>query len=145
MDPDEFIRKWNTYLNGLETLCKAKFNRKPNTPYTKHLVPLVEDVIKDLRQAEEDVKKAVLSELDSEDNGNAIEYLDREFDFFNAQVKSLPMSHNGELLASDDVDDAIGAGKTIKDSFEKLLRKLPEKWKRRLKILNELLSLVKGG
>jgi hypothetical protein len=46
---------------------------------------------------------------------------------------------------SDDTNDAIGAGKTIKDSAEALIKKLPRPLQYVLKILNEILSLVRGG
>jgi len=71
---------------------------------------------------------------------DALTYLQHEFSFFHELVTQLNETAEPD---NEDVDNAIEAGETIKGSFEQLIEKLPERWKKILKVVNEILSLLK--
>ena len=72
-------------------------------------------------------------------------FLGREMQFFDRLVASLQLEGE-QQNDSKDVSGALGTAKTIKDSVEKWLKKrLPMRWTNLLTMLNELLSILKGG
>jgi hypothetical protein len=111
--------------------------------------------------------EAVRAELLEEDSAEAIELLRQECAFFaewrglaeqrSAGVQSRVLAVAGDYDADsgddagadsdadEDDGDAVSAGKTIKDSAEELIKKLPKWFRRLLKVLNELLSILRGG
>lgn len=69
----------------------------------------------------------------------ALQLLQRELQFF--------VAWKGEYEEGGKEDDldALDAGQTIKDSAEDLIKKLPRWLRHLLKILNELISIIRGG
>jgi hypothetical protein len=72
-------------------------------------------------------------------------FLGREMQFFDRLVTSLRLEDQ-QQNESNDIGEALGTAKTIKESVEKWLgKRLSKPWTNLLTILNELLSILKGG
>lgn len=140
-----FINEWKSFLSNAQDLCEHRLTFSDRNNYGA-IKGLLNDVIKDLQNAEaiSAVKQAVdTSDQDVEEkqiNG----YIERELIFFNNLIAE---SKIADVIQFDknDTDDAINAGKTIKDSFEKQIKSLPKRVQKWLMILNEIFSIVKGG
>jgi len=65
--------------------------------------------------------------------------LAEEMAYFNGRFSALGASN-----PEDEIDSGLESGKTIKDSIDDVVT-LPRWVRKLLKVLNELLSLVRGG
>jgi len=65
-------------------------------------------------------------------------------DYFDAKCKSLDVNNRSVSDQYDAIVDAANTGQTVKDSIHDLI-KLPKWLEKLLKILNELLSILRGG
>lgn len=92
-----------------------------------------------MREAINAVPIAVYAELHEHDDPVALRLLQRELQFFIARKGEY------EEGGKEDDLDALDAGQTIKDSAEDLIKKLPRWLRHLLKILNELISIIRGG
>lgn len=139
-DLNNFINAWHQFLSSLVEVAELKVESKKQA-YEKSLLPLLEEVVNDLKKDREVLRNALQAEIEeNKDSKTVLNYLRKEFTFFVDLVE--------EVKENDDnksVDEAIDAGKTIKDSFEKLIKKLSKRWKKVLKVLNELLNLLKNA
>lgn len=167
--PEDFVEQWRFYLMALEGEATRALARRKHAAFRNHLAPLLNDVFVRLLSddALDAVREAVRDELTDEDSVEAIELLCRELRFYTewrglsqqrateSRVEEYAVAGDyGDVLpddapvddgADEEGDDAVGAGKTIKDSAEELIKKLPKWLRRLLQVLNELLSIVRGG
>ncbi|MEK6336594.1 MAG: hypothetical protein AABM67_16835 [Acidobacteriota bacterium] len=165
---EQFSQKWGQFLTVLEGVSRRKLRRHRNENFRQHLLPLLNRVFRSLRSDENIVllQEAVAAELEDQSVVEALGFLQDELDFYNAWQGASAEQFNdvstGQYYETstgqyydledhsrleeqdDDTDEAISAGKTIKDSAEKLIKKLPRPFQYGLKILNEILSLVGG-
>ncbi len=76
----------------------------------------------------------------STESGQAhVDLLAEEMAYFNGRFSALGASN-----PEDEIDSGLESGKTIKDSIDDVVT-LPRWVRKLLKVLNELLSLVRGG
>jgi hypothetical protein len=96
------------------------------------------DLLRDL--ASQQAVSAIVAAVQQSDpeEQTAVMYLRREMQFYHAYVAELGQHPAG----SEAVDGAIKGGKTIKDSAEKLITRLPRVIRNLLHVLNEILGLV---
>jgi hypothetical protein len=80
----------------------------------------------------------VLTRMNSEER-YTMDLIVQEMDYYNTRYRRTDTREKG-FTAVDGVEDA----KTIKDSFEKFIRKLPRPIKKGLSVLNEILGLAKS-
>jgi hypothetical protein len=141
-----FMRSWKIFLENIENLGKWKIQQRGG-PFVEELQPLFADVMAKLLSNEGGVAigQAVASQDEDDDEREMLVYLAHEMHFFDRLVTSLKL----EAEQPDDgsgVGEALGTAKTIKESIEKWLKKrLSKRWTNVLTILNELLSILKGG
>jgi hypothetical protein len=164
---DVFVTEWRRYLLALQGVAERQLAKKEHVAFKEHLAPLLQDVFQALLAEDSmgEMHGAVQEELADVHSRQAVEFLCRELIFFaewqgsSEEVMSTMMV--GEYAStyqkptygydkSDDPreadgPDALNAGKTIKDSAEGLIKRLPAVGKRALKVLNELLSIIRGG
>ena len=138
--------EWQGFLDNLRDLCHHRL-QKPDRAKYRSLQGIVDDVIDKLKHP--DACKAVIHAIDTAnrnpDNQVVNGLLEREIKFFNELIAN-SRGYGGEIsMTEEEVNDGLGAGETIKDSFEDLLDNLPEWVKKLLRILNELLSIIRGG
>lgn len=167
--PESFVEDWRRYLATLEGEATRALKRRKHPAFESHFAPLLRDVFARLQSptAMDAMRDAVREELFEVESVEAIEMLSRECAFFvewrglaeqrgmGARVGALAVAGAYQGDSSDDIGDeaegdedggdAVGAGKTIKDSAEGLINKLPKWFRRLLKVLNELLSILRGG
>jgi hypothetical protein len=148
METPEFMDAWNQFLNNLRRLGHYRLNlREEEQEEYKALDDLLDRVIDSLLKddAMTAVRQAVDTENRSTDGEQITTFLGNELQFFNSLVKSYDAAMNSTQLSESAADEALGAGKTIKESLEGLLESLPKWIKKILKVLNELLSLIGKG
>ncbi|MGO9175732.1 MAG: hypothetical protein ACLP9S_15805 [Syntrophales bacterium] len=152
----EFVEHLDKFFENIGKVAKWKLNQRSNA-YKADLGPMLNDVIKNLRseKAISEITQVVATAIKNGDN-EMMEYLTIELKFFDHLVQeneteltflnNLVKENEGIDKDGDTENEAIGAGKTIKDSIDEWLKKLLPPWLRKLlNILNELLSLIKGG
>jgi hypothetical protein len=151
-----FVQEWSQFLVNLDRVASVRLARRDRV-YRQELQPLLREVVDEL--GSDEGLDAIREELDRQQSDDIVmrDRLRRELHFFNqlspslldsAQYQSQGYRGTGEssMPSSDKaLGDAIGAGQTIKDSLESWLSRLPDKWKKGLKVLNEILSIAKGG
>ena len=142
---NDFVTSWNQFLDDLVQAARLKAESKGQAAYRDDLIPLLEVIVRDLKEDNSYLRVALQGEIDEDKTSESVlRYLRKEFTFFEKLIKQVKTDQE-EDNDDDGVDDAIDAGKTIKDSFEKLIKKLPERWRKILKVLNEILNLLKKG
>ena len=130
---EDFIMKWNDFFKAIEKAGLSKITNgggrleKLKPPFT-HVINIITE-----ENTTEHIGKEI-NRLRAEDNGDImIAALFAEMGF----VVSLESSNESE-------EKTLAAGQTVKESIESLFD--PPRWlKKILKVLNELLSLVRGG
>ena len=161
---EQFAQKWSEFLAALEVVSRRKLRSHNNEEFRKHLEPLLTRVFNRLRSEEgiNSLRIAVAAELEDPAIVEALSLLHQEMEFYVAWqgvptgqdvdyrgvsgARYYDLGDASQTAESDNAtDDAIGAGKTIKDSAEKLITKLPRPLQYILKILNEILSILRGG
>jgi hypothetical protein len=132
--PSEFTDSWENLLKVLIPYVRNTVSKTMPAGANKWFKGLLDDIGNDLLsdRALADVETTVTSARLTDDDKKLVDYLTREMHMW---VAILAGSRDGNRRS------AIRAGKTVKDSIEKLLE-LPKWLKDRLEILNELLSLV---
>lgn len=140
------IQEWQLFLTNLRDLCEHKLDSPTRDNYGQ-LRGLVNDVIDELQSddAMEAVRNAVKTADRNPDNKKVNAFLERELKFFNSLIAESRNYDTKITLSEVETDEALGAGKTIKDSFEEQIEKLPDWIKKILKVLNEILSILRGG
>lgn len=139
------IVEWQEFLNNLKDLCRHRLADPDRVHYEGLSAPLGK-VINDLQAVEAlaAVTFAVDTAERNDDDRNLLGLVTDEIRFFNSLVKSSRDYQDQLTMDKGHTVEALGAGKTIKDSVEKLFE-LPRWLKRLLEILNELLSIIRGG
>lgn len=141
-----FMGHWHGFLVNVEKLGTWKIRRRGGA-YVKELQPLFSEVISELLSdaAGAAVRQAITLQQEEDEGSQMVIHLSREMLFFDHLVESLKLE--GEQQADGTgVNEALGTAKTIKESIEKWLKKrLSKRWTNLLTILNELLSIIKGG
>ena len=148
METPEFMDAWNQFLQNLRRLANYRLSlREEEQEEYKALGGPLNGVIDSLLKddAMVAVGHAVDTENRSTDGEQITTFLGNELQFFNSLVTSYDDAMNTRQLSEAAADEALGAGKTIKESLEGLLESLPKWIKRILKVLNELLSLIRKG
>jgi hypothetical protein len=140
-----FMSHWHGFLVNVEKLGTWKIRQRGGA-FVDELQPLFAEVISELRS---DSGGAAFSEAvtlqDEDDEREMLIYLAREMHFFDRLVTSLKLEGDQPDEGSG-VGEALGTARTIKESVEKWLKKrLSKRWTNFLTILNELLSILKGG
>ncbi len=135
-DQDDFRSLWSGFLSDLTWVTSRRLDRRGGA-YSELQAVLQESQRMLSSESALDAAAAAFS-AQAELYPQAGKLLLRELRFFRNLIA------NADASGEDD-EEAVAAGKTIKDSFEKYLDKLPEKWKKILDVLNEILSLAKGG
>lgn len=135
----EFMGQWDAFLHNVERACRARIEHKGDA-YMRHLAALADELFHELRGIEprEELRTIVESSELSAPEARTVEYLATELAFFNDLSRTA--SHTDALWESGE------SAKTIKESIETFLKKWTERlpWlEKLLKILNELLSLLK--
>ena len=142
---DDFVTSWNRFLDDLVRAARLKAKYKGQAAYRENLIPLLEEIVNDLKEDNGCLRTALQEEIDEDGTSESVLlYLRKEFTFFKELIEQIK-NDQGDDNDDDGTDDAIDAGKTIKESFEKLIKKLPKRWKKILNVLNEILNLLKKG
>ena len=134
-----FKLSWTKFNSNLVNLTERKFKlseKNPYSPYSGLLNEVIQDIVSN---------KGVNAIVDAvfilpQTDTKYIKYLIQEMDIYNEIVQG----ENQNAFNVRKIDTGLEAGKTIKDSIEKLI-KLPSWLKKSLNIVNELLSIIKGA
>jgi hypothetical protein len=150
MEPSGSLNKkvWTDFLVDLKSIGEIIISRKYENGLIRHkdiqedLNSLLKDIIADLGEEDvlNEINYAIITAERNKNDVKIMKYLYREIKIFNLMVTNLK---DGASVDDASVDDAMNAGKTIKDSIENFFE-LPRRLKKLLDILNELLSLIKG-
>ena len=120
-DLNNFINAWHQFLSSLVEAAELKVKSKKQA-YEKRLLPLLEEVVNDLKKDGEVLRNALQAEIEeNKDSKTVLNYLRKELIFFVDLVEEVKENED-----NNGVDEAIDAGKTIKDSFENFIKKLPK-------------------
>ena len=146
MNTPDFLNAWDQFLKNLNQLGGYRLQLRDQAEY-QELDDLLNRVIKALMSGEamSAVQHAVDTTNRSSDGDQLTTFLGDELKFFNNLITGYGAAMGNKTLSEEDADEALGAGKTIKESFEHLLDDLPGWIKKILKVLNELLSLIGKG
>jgi hypothetical protein len=87
---------------------------------------------------------AIVTAERNDDDKKIVGFLEDELKFFNSLIGSSRDDAGGLTLTVEATKDALGSGETVKDSIEGFFE-LPRWLKKILKVLNELLSIIRGG
>ena len=158
VSPQAFVSAWTLYLEALRTAVNARLERIDDTAFLNEFSSLYRDVFEALLSDSllGAAEVAVAAALDETDGAETLAYLMRELTAYavwqqapavrpdNTRVVR-PGTTAGEAV-TEAGPDALGAGQTIKESVEKFLKgKISGRLGKVLKVLNELLSIVRGG
>lgn len=141
-----FFDEWMKFLENLEELCRHRL-RQPGRENYEELTPLLRNVISELQSddATRAMENAIVTAERNDDDRRIVVFLEAELKFFNNLVVSSHDDDAGGLtLNAEETKDALGSGETVKDSIEEFFE-LPRWLKKILKVLNELLSIIRGG
>jgi hypothetical protein len=136
MPPENLItdltNEFRKFLDNFEKVCRIRIESR-NLRY-QFLNGILKRIIEALdKEAQNAIREATEAWLDNDNNNLILEALTAELRFFNDLV-------DNEGAGSGEAPDAAA---TVKESFEEVLNQLPEWIKKLLKILNEILSLVR--
>ena len=123
----EFMNQLYLFLGNIEKVATLKLRRRSDV-YKAELGPMLNEIIGNL-QSNEACSEINGSVAAARENGDIemMNYLAKELQFFNRLVEGFKSEGENE----DTENDAIGAGKTIKDSIEEWLKKwLTPRWKK---------------
>lgn len=148
VDPlaEAFLASWNQFLNDLVKAAKLRVtDGRTYKAYEERLIPLLEKIVADLHDDQSSLLKAIHTELtEHEAPWPELSYMRREFEFFNQLLVEVTRDQGNKGNARDGaIDTAIEAARIIMGSFEEIVKNLPEKWRMVLKVLNEILKLLK--
>ena len=132
MTVQEFLEAWQLFVRNLQDVAQRELVRRNSQAGYSELGELLEKVIADIlgNQGLAQMQAAVKREMSKDKD--VVTYLLHELNFFNA-------AHEAGRDAEDEADD----GDTIKTSIEKIFE-IPDWLKKRLKILNEILKILRG-
>lgn len=133
---DDLGHEYKVFLANLEQVCGNRLVRASERHPGRYLElqRLLADVLGTLSNETGVAAMREAAKAEEREDPHVIDCLTRELSYFNRLV---------EDEYAQGSDEAVEVGKTIKDSVEKLIGKLPKPLKRLLAILNELLSFVK--
>jgi hypothetical protein len=133
------------FLENLEELCRHRL-RQPERENYEELTSLLRNVISELQGdgAVKAMEHAIGTAERNDDDRKIVGFLEDELKFFNNLVVSSRDDAGGLTLNAEATKDALGSGETVKDSIEGFFE-LPRWLKKILKVLNELLSIIRGG
>ena len=140
-----FFNEWMKFLENLEDLCRHRL-RQPGREDYEELTSLLRNVISELQSddAAKAMEYAIVTAERSDDDNKIVGFLEDELKFFNNLIGSSRDDAGDLTLNVEATKDALGAGETVKDSIEDFFE-LPRWLKKILKVLNELLSIIRGG
>jgi hypothetical protein len=140
-----FFDQWMKFLENLEELCRHRL-RQPGRENYEELTSLLRNVISELQSddAAKAMEYAIITAERNDDDKKIVGFLEDELKFFNNLVVSSRDDAGGLTLNVEATKDALGSGETVKDSIEGFFE-LPRWLKKILKVLNELLSIIRGG
>lgn len=141
-----FMGQWYGFLGNVERLGTRKIQQRGGA-FVGELRPLFAEVIGELQSDAGGAafREAVTLQENDDEASQMLIFLGREMQFFDRLVSSLRLEDE-QQNDSNDIGEALGTAKTIKESVEKWLgKRLSRRWTNLLTILNELLSILKGG
>lgn len=140
-----FFDEWKKFLENLEELCRHRL-RQPGRENYEELTSLLRNVIAELQSddAAKAIDYAIVTAGRNDDDKRIVGFLEDELRFFNNLIVSSRNDAGDLTLDVEATKDALGSGETVKDSIEDFFE-LPRWLKRILKVLNELLSIIRGG
>lgn len=140
-----FFNEWMKFLENLEDLCRHRL-RQPGREDYEELTSLLRNVISELQSddAAKAMEYAIVTAERNDDDNKIVGFLEDELKFFNNLIGSSRDDAGDLTLNVEATKDALGAGETVKDSIEDFFE-LPRWLKKILKVLNELLSIIRGG
>jgi len=137
---DEWGREWGRFLASIRMLFQQKLIRQPHTLPREDAMNLLNDVMGLLGAALASLPPERLEGI-IRDAEPISSLLLRELRLFNHSVRiDLEQGRQEPELLNLRLEQA----QTIKDSIQEQIERLPERVKKILSILDELLSLVKG-
>lgn len=163
VSPQAFASSWGQYLEILEEIGRRQLRRNESEVFRRSFLPLYNQVFARLRSSESlNAIEAAVTGAIEEDEANAepIEFLMQELLAYNGwqtptvasdatRVYRPPLNiddYSHVAPERDETSHALAAGRTIKDSLESLLGKwIWNPVRKVLGIVNELLSIVRGG
>ena len=125
--PKHLVSEYRQFIANIRRVGAKRLESFEDPAYLK-LASLLEDMTAHLGS---DRSCSAVEEAAHGEDLFVVDALTRELQFFN------------HLATEDAGGDSIAAGETVKTSFENLLQKLPDWIKKPLKILNEILQLIK--
>jgi hypothetical protein len=157
LSPQEFVSAWSDYLEALQQAVQARLDRLDDANFLTAFRELYTDAFQLLQSTElqRSLEIAITAALDEADGPEAVEFLMREILAYTrwqrpsaAPADNTRVARRRPVEASVDAEsgpDAVGAGQTIKESLENFLKgKISGRFSKALKVLNELLSIVRG-
>ena len=141
-----FMSHWHGFLVNVESVGTWKIQQRGGA-FVQELLPLFIEVLSELRSdpAGAAVREAIILQQEEDQGSQMLTYLAREMHFFDRLIASYGLEA-GAQVDGNSVNEGLGSAKTIKESVEKWIgKRLPKRWTTVLEILNELLSLIKGG
>jgi hypothetical protein len=136
---DEFCRLLDDFFKRIGEVGEDLLRQRRHKAYSSHLKPLLEEVLKNVRAEDRasELRHALFLAA-SADSEPMLHYFTREVRFY------LDLTAKEDSGGKD--EKTLDAAKTIKESLEKWLKRfLTPRIKNLLAILNEILSLLKGG
>jgi hypothetical protein len=164
VSPQSFASSWEQYLELLEAVGRRQLRRNESQPFRQSFLPIYNKVFDSLRSRRslDSIEAAVEAAVKDAASTEAIAFLMDELEAYNDwwgptvaadpvyQVDrndhSLEAIQKADTSRKDETAHGVSAGKTIKDSLESLLGKwLKGPVRKALGIVNELLSIIRGG
>ena len=134
----DFMDEWDKFGPNLRGACDVKIDRRPALNPLRTTLHTLFDLLVSSR-VRSAVDRAVDSMTRLPDERPIVDLLAEEMAYFNGRFSAL-----GASSPEDEIDSGLESGKTIKDSIDDVVT-LPRWVRKLLKVLNELLSLVRGG
>lgn len=138
VSPEAFAENWGRYLFVLETVGRRRLQEHGDEEFKQSFTDLYDDVFREIRSKESisALQTAVAAALEEAGNEVPIGFLMQEMDAY----------QHWQETSSSAAPHAVEVGKTIKDSCESVLGKfLTNRVRKVLGVVNELLSIVRGG
>ncbi|SRR6266496_4766235 len=164
VSPQSFASSWEQFLELLEEVGRRQLRSNESQAFRQSFLPLYNKVFDSLRSRSslDSIEAAVEAALKDTPSTVAIQFLADELEAYNDwwgqtvatdpayQVEktnySFVTTEKADTGRKDEASHGVSAGKTIKDSLESLLGKwLSGTVRKVLGIVNELLSIVRGG
>jgi len=133
------LGEWGQFLENIRTLFQHKLDTQPHTLPREQAIDLLDDVLRSLRT--EELEGLIRDVEDREFESLLL----RELQLFNQAVSvDLEERRYEGQPGAERLNLRLDQAQTIKESVQEHIERLPERVKKLLSILDELLSLVKG-